>query len=208
MNKESKQKFYVVWKGVNPGIYHNWTDCQLQIKGYEGAMYKSFASQQEAIFAFSQPPFDYIGKTSLPNVPCNNPPYLTKSLSVDAACSGNPGKMEYRGVYVETGQELFRVGPMEQGTNNIGEFLAIVHGLAYLKKNACNLPIYSDSRNAILWVRQKKCNTKLTPTSKNEKIFELIVRAEKWLQENAYTTQILQWNTAEWGEIPADFGRK
>ena len=211
MSKESKQKFYVVWRGVNPGIYHSWTDCQLQVKGYEGAQYKSFVSQQEAIYAFSQSPYDYIGNTSLPNnsfVPCGNLPYQTKSLSVDAACSGNPGKMEYRGVSVETGQELFRVGPLEQGTNNIGEFLAIVHGLAYFKKNGCDLPIYSDSQNAILWVQQKKCNTKLMRTGENEKIFELIARAEKWLQENTYTTQILHWNTAEWGEIPADFGRK
>ncbi|WP_455673085.1 ribonuclease H1 domain-containing protein, partial [Phocaeicola sp.] len=37
-----KQKYYVVWKGVNPGVYNSWTDCQLQIKGYDGAQYKSF----------------------------------------------------------------------------------------------------------------------------------------------------------------------
>ena len=53
------------------------------------------------------------------------PPYLVDSLAVDAACAGNPGPMEYRGVLVRTGQEIFHVGPMEGGTNNIGEFLAI-----------------------------------------------------------------------------------
>ena len=130
------------------------------------------------------------------------------SLAVDAACSGNPGDMEYRGVYVATGQELFRVGPMKKGTNNIGEFLAIVHGLALLKNKGSDLPIYSDSRNAILWVRKKKCKTLLERVPENEPIFNLIERAEKWLNENSYTTRIIKWETSEWGEIPADFGRK
>ena len=116
--------------------------------------------------------------------------------------------MEYRGVYVATGQEIFHIGPMKEGTNNVGEFLALVHGLALLKQKGSNLPLYSDSRNAILWVKKKKCKTLLERTPVNEQIFQLIERAEKWLNENEYTTQILKWETAVWGEIPADFGRK
>lgn len=211
MTKKTKQKYYVVWKGVNPGIYNSWTDCQLQIKGYEGALYKSFESREEATAAFDEPPYNHIGHAAKKNKPVakDGPlPYLLESLAVDAACSGNPGKMEYRGVYVETGQQLFHVGPLEQGTNNIGEFLALVHGLAYFKKIDCKMPIYSDSRNAILWVRQKKCKTKLERTPVNAPIFNLIERAEKWLRENTYSTTILKWETSEWGEIPADFGRK
>lgn len=70
------------------------------------------------------------------------------------------------------------------------------------------MPIYTDSANAIAWVRQKKCNTKLERTEVNRPIFDLIERAEKWLQTNSYQTQILKWETSIWGEIPADFGRK
>ncbi|MDR2914038.1 MAG: ribonuclease H family protein [Tannerella sp.] len=211
MTKKTKQKYYVVWKGVNPGIYNIWTDCQLQIKGYEGALYKSFESQEEALKALNEAPSNYIGNTANKNKPLTingKPPYIQESLAVDAACSGNPGNMEYRGVYVGTGQEIFHIGPMAQGTNNIGEFLALVHGLAYFKKIGCEMPIYSDSRNAILWVQQKKCKTKLERTTINEPIFNLIERAEKWLRENTYPTRILKWETSEWGEIPADFGRK
>ena len=116
--------------------------------------------------------------------------------------------MEYRGVMIDTDKEIFRVGPLDDATNNIGEFLAIVHGLALLKQQQLNLPIYSDSRNAISWVKQKKCKTKLQPSEKNQRTFELIARAEKWLNENDYSTQIYKWDTANWGEIPADFGRK
>ena len=207
MSSKAKQKYYVVWKGVRPGVYNNWTDCRLQVHGYEGAIYKSFDSQEEAEQAMSASPWEYLGKDTTKNK-FDKPPYIVASLAVDAACSGNPGDMEYRGVDVETGQQLFHVGPMQQGTNNIGEFLALVHGLAHFKKIGCEMPIYTDSHNAIVWVQQKKCKTKLERTATNEPIFNLIARAEKWLRENDYSTMILKWETSEWGEIPADFGRK
>ena len=195
----AKQKFYVVWEGVTPGIYSSWTDCQLQIKGYEGAKYKSFDSREEAERALASSPYAYIGKNAT-NKKGN-------SLAVDAACSGNPGPMEYRGVHVASQQEIFHFGPMK-GTNNIGEFLALVHGLALLKQKGFDMPVYSDSVNAISWVKQKRCKTKLPRTAETEQLFLLIERAEKWLKENTYSTPILKWETKEWGEIPADFGRK
>ena len=136
------------------------------------------------------------------------PSVIPESLAVDAACSGNPGPMEYRGVYVRTGKEVFRVGPFDDGTNNIGEFLALVHGLALLKQKGLTMPIYTDSVNAMSWVRQKKCKTKIERTPRNTKIFELIERAERWLAANSYATPIFKWDTKTWGEIPADFGRK
>ncbi|MBR2379071.1 MAG: ribonuclease H, partial [Bacteroidaceae bacterium] len=185
--------------------------------------YKAFDSQVEAIEAFRGAPSEHIG--ILQQMSAHHNPQTTvkkskkepkvwsdtvirNSLAVDAACSGNPGRMEYRGVYVATGVEVFRIGPMEQGTNNIGEFLALVHGLALLKKMGNNMPLYSDSRNAMLWVRQKQCKTKLERTEVNKPIFDLIERAEAWLKNNTYTTRIIKWETEQWGEIPADFGRK
>ena len=134
--------------------------------------------------------------------------FIRASLSVDAACSGNPGRMEYRGVYTDSGEEIFHVGPFEQGTNNIGEFLALVHGLALLKKQNSPLPVYSDSVSAMAWVRNKKAKTTLIKNEVNQSLFELVERAEKWLKTNTYTTTILKWETQDWGEIPADFGRK
>lgn len=209
-----KEKYYVVWAGVSPGIYTSWTDCQLQTKGYEGAKYKSFESREEAEKAFASSPYAYI-RQSVPTpakashgVDAPLPAAVVEnSLAVDAACSGNPGAMEYRGVHVASRQEVFHFGPM-YGTNNIGEFLAIVHGLALLKQKGFDMPIYSDSVNAINWIKKKKCKTKLPRDAKTEELFRLIERAEKWLRENAYTTRILKWESKQWGEIPADFGRK
>ena len=210
-----KQKYYVVWAGVNPGIYDSWTDCQLQTKGYEGAQFKSFDTRAEAERAFAAPPHEYIGRRparpakpearQAAEIPLPEA-VRTGCLVVDAACSGNPGRMEYRGMYLPAGQQVFHLGPM-YGTNNIGEFLAIVHALALLQQKGLDMPVYSDSRNAIAWVRQKQCKTKLPRNAKSEPLFRLIERAEKWLREHTYTPP-LKWETEQWGEIPADFGRK
>ena len=211
MNK--KPKYYVVWQGVEPGIYETWEECLLQTKGFAGAKYKSFESMQEAEEAFASSPYDYVKPKAEKTTPSRKkdaplpPEVLENSLAVDAACSGNPGQMEYRGVHVASRQQIFHFGPL-YGTNNIGEFLAIVHGLALLKQKNIQMPIYSDSVNAIGWVKKKQCKTKLERNEKTEELFKLIERAEKWLAQNTYTTQILKWDTKKWGEIPADFGRK
>lgn len=210
-----KKKFYTVWEGREPGVYDNWNECKKQVDGFEGAKYKSFESLKEANEAFFSPWEKHIGNNTPKNkteidyktLPPGERPILD-SIAVDAACSGNPGLMEYQGVDVKTGFQIFHFGPVEQGTNNIGEFLAIVHALALFYKNNPNLTIYSDSHTALLWVKNKKTRTRLEPTEVNRPIFALIQRAEKWLQENTYTNPILKWDTEKWGEIPADFGRK
>lgn len=130
-----------------------------------------------------------------------------QALCVDAACSGNPGPMEYRGVHIPSGKEIFRFGPI-QGTNNIGEFLAIVHALALLKQKGLSMPIYSDSISGMAWVRNRKAKTTLEYNEKTAQALDLVRRAERWLRENTLTVPVLKWNTEEWGEIPADFGRK
>jgi len=209
-NVMAKQKFYVVWQGKKPGIYTSWKTCEAQVSGFENALYKAFDSMEEAEKAFRDNPWKYFKthKKASQNASLSSPNIIKESIAVDAACSGNPGKMEYRGVDVATGEEIFHLGPLEGGTNNIGEFLGIVHALALLKQQNSKIPVYSDSANAIKWVKNKKCNTKLKPTRKNMYIFELISRAEKWLTENDYPNPVIKWETNKWGEIPADFGRK
>ena len=208
-----KARFYVVWHGVEPGIYTSWEACQQQVNGFTGAVYKAFDSREEAENAYNDAPHRYLNrkKAARPETTAARtlpPEVQTEALAVDAACSGNPGKMEYRGVYLRTGQEVFHFGPV-YGTNNIGEFLAIVHGLAELKRRGLDtMPIYSDSHNALLWVKKKQCKTKLPRSERTEELFRLIERAELWLQNNRYRTPLLKWETEKWGEVPADFGRK
>lgn len=210
----AKTKFYVVWKGRKTGVFTSWNVCKQQIDGFEGAQYKSFSDLEEAEIASKGNYNDYKGKdTQKPVLSASEKikfgtPIL-ESIAVDAACAGNPGIMEYRGVFTHNKQEIFRKGPYKNGTNNVGEFLALVHGIALLKsKNQENIPIYSDSKTAISWIRQKKCKTKLEFNESNATLKGLILRAEKWLQENTFKNPLLKWETKAWGEIPADFGRK
>ena len=217
----SKKKFYVVWIGHHPGIYDNWEVCNKEISGFKGAKYKSFPDRLSAEIAFRNGPDAYWGKDVVPvtDLTMATEQPVSPAIAVDAACAGNPGKMEYRGVFVDfslqTRKELFKSPVFENGTNNIGEFLAIVHALAWQKQKSTQYPIYSDSYNAQLWVKQKKCKTKLQPNDKNAYLFELIERAEKWLlenddwmRENISVIPVLKWKTEIWGEIPADYGRK
>ena len=222
-----KQKYYVVWQGKKPGIYSDWDECKEQVVGVQGAQYKGFDSMAEAEAAIRLPYSSVVrvesgerrvesGKPSALVIDDNgmtavkpgtaNPPVLD-ALAVDAACSGNPGVMEYQGIYIPTRTRVFHYRA-EKGTNNIGEFLAIVHGLSYLKKHRLNQIIYSDSVNAISWVRQKVCKSKLVEDASTAELWDYIHRAENWLRTNSYTTEIRKWDTDNWGEIPADFGRK
>jgi ribonuclease HI len=212
----TRAKYYVVWKGRKRGIFRSWPECEKQVKGFVGAEYKAFESAAEARAALMAGYEQYRGKpssqgkwrhsTSKPRLP---------SLCADAACSGSPGRLEYRVVETASGKQLLSAGPFEQGTNNVGEFLGIVEALRWIERQHQDWPVYSDSDSAITWVKNAKCRTKLARTSANRILFEMIERAEKELprllgmdRSSPGAAHVLKWDTRSWGEIPADFGRK
>ena len=225
-----KTKYYVVWKGRVPGVYDNWSDAEEQILNFPGAKYKSFPSAAEAAKAFrggddDSNPADLgsllIGASerrsadpapSALRIPLpayrQNPDIDQAAWAVDASCQGNPGIMEYRGVDLATGKELFKVGPFQDGTNNIGEFLAIVHALAEMHRRNEWHNIYSDSKTAQAWIRNRQVKTQLKQTDRNRKLFELLGRGLVWIRSHSWPVKIMKWQTELWGEIPADFGRK
>lgn len=220
MTSKNKPKFYVVWKGKQPGIYDSWIACAAQVNGFSGAEYKAFETRAAAEAAFGGKYADYAASTSKGSRPAPAPlqvdpkrllevgqPIL-ESWSVDAACNPVPGKLEFRGVDTKTREVKFAFGPFEDGTNNIGEFLAIFHALIECHRLGLKHPIYSDSKNAISWIKQKKCNTQLKRTRFNEPLFEMIAWAEGWLERGNYPNKVLKWETDVWGENPADYGRK
>ncbi|MGK7944173.1 MAG: viroplasmin family protein [Microcystaceae cyanobacterium] len=204
------KKYYVVWNGRKTGIFTNWEDCKKQVDGFKGARYKSFKTRGEAEEAFGlTKQLSILDVDSKPEQTLNLSHQIIKeSICVDASCIGNPGDVEYQGVDTVTGEVLFHQGPMTRGTNNLGEFLAIVHGLDYLQQQNKKIPIYSDSATAITWVKKKRVKTTLQQDLSNQEIFDLIDQALDWLENNSYSNPILKWQTDSWGEIPADFGRK
>lgn len=208
--KAKKPKFYVVWQGRKPGIYTSWVECKAQIDGFKDARYKAFETRALAEAALRTDYRQVLGKAQPKQAKMEvaSGSIIRDSISVDAACSGNPGVMEYQGVETATGELVFRQGPYPEGTNNIGEFLAIVHALAMMQQKGDSRPVYTDSRTALSWVKKKRVKTMLEANPRTERLWHLIRRAEKWLDENTWPNRILKWETKRWGEIPADFGRK
>lgn len=223
----AKQKYYVVWEGKVPGIYKTWAECQAQTNGYPQARFKAYESEAEAKAALSR---GWKASFALANSGSGavsgssgksgsstgssaggsgaKPVAELDSISVDVGSRGNPGIVEYKGVDTRTGQVIFQHPPIAKGTNNLGEFLAIVHGLAYLKKQGSSKTIYSDSVTAISWVRKKAVATNLPRDASTEEIWMLVDRALAWLHNNTYSNKIMKWDTKAWGEIKADYGRK
>ena len=217
------KRFYVVWTGRHPGVYDNIDDAMEQVDDYPGASFKSYASAEEATDAYrkgaARNDRNDIGALLLnaqrQNIPQGGKPdYMQfpeidlNGWAVDAACAGNPGRMEYRGVELMTGREIFRVGPFDKSTNNIGEFLAIVHALALMASRGERHTIYSDSMTGMSWVRNRKVKTQLKREASTEKSFQMMERALSWLNTHSYDVKIRKWDTDRWGEVPADFGRK
>jgi ribonuclease HI len=207
----AKHKYYVVWRGRQTGIFSNWEDCSKQVTGFTGAEFMAFENREAAERARRGAYADYKGQ----HISILSPQRLAaigapiqNSYAVDAACSGNPGDLEFRCVHTESRREVSRHGPHAQGTNNVGEFLALVHALALFDRQHISLPIYSDSENGIAWVQAQRCKTRLVRTRQNAELFEQIAWAEGWLAGRRYANKILKWETEAWGEIPADFGRK
>lgn len=210
---KKKKKFYTVWAGKQPGVYQTWEECKEQIHGYENAVYKSFTTFEQAENAFNSNSKDFIGintfKPTLSELELQiigNP--IVDSICVDGAWNTQTHEIEYQGVDFKNKNRIFHFGPISKGTNNIAEFLALVHALGYCKKHALGYAIYSDSQTAISWIRRKKAATKIEVDDSSAQVLSLVKRAEEWLMKNEYSNKILKWETVAWGENPADFGRK
>lgn len=204
------KKYYAVRVGRQTGVFDNWADCEAQVKGFKGAKFKSFTSKSMAEHALEHgwdtEPSSQTKSAESESVAQD---YIKESISVDAACSGNPGELEYQCVHTETGEQIFGSKRYPVGTNNLGEFLAIVDGLRYLHEMSDSVtPIYSDSLSALAWVRNGKVKTNLIRNADTEELWQDIESAIDWLHSHSYSNPILKWETKRWGESKADFGRK
>lgn len=203
----AKQKFYVVLKGIQPGIYDSWAEAEAQVKGFEGAVYRSFENLSDARNAWEKKMFPRQNKSS-DNRTAKVRTFPTGNfLVVDAACSGTPGPTEYRGFLFPQKKLVFHLH-IGLANNNIGEFLAIVHAQAWMAKIGYRLPVYSDSITAISWVKNKKVKSELPKNRETKNAWDLVDRALVWLHQNNLPGPVIKWKTEFWGENPADFGRK
>jgi ribonuclease HI len=134
-----------------------------------------------------------------------------KAICTDAACPSNPWPIEYRGVIVSTGKEVFNYGPLDWWSVNIAEFLAIVEWLKRLLQNQKYTILYSDSKTAIWWIKKGAINTTITKNKNNTILFEIIHESIQWLKLNSDRSNYITLSkrpTSQRGQIPADFWRK
>jgi ribonuclease HI len=202
MTKSSK-KWYVVRVGKQTGICDTRDECKKRVHWYSWAKYQSFSTSFEAQKAYD---YGYWAPKQIIQSKNLSPDIIIPSISVDASCLANPWIMEYQWVRTQTGERLFHWWPIQLGTNNVWEFIALVDAMRWMKINTVNYPIYSDSRTAIRWVYQKKCNTTLCDVWV---IHQCITSATNRLQTNDCTKYVIyKRETKKRWEIPADFGRK
>lgn len=201
----AKNTHYVVWVGRNTGIFNDWATTEAQVKGFPGAKFKGFPSEDAAKVAYGM----HENKQSTAKA---NPIPSGVFLTVDAAFSGKTKILEWRGVLVENGKktEVFRSAAYRGGSANVGEYLALVQGIQYLSNKNMSIPIYSDSLNAQKWIRDKKHSSEAEVSTALKELMDL---SDAYLQAGGYAAvknkiKIIDWETSKWGEIAADFGRK
>lgn len=128
----------------------------------------------------------------------------TSGIAVDASHLTSQNRTDYQGVNIATGEVLFEHSLGANKTINQGEFLAIVHAAQYIIENDFKPRIiYSDSVTAISWFKNKATSSgKDNPALKKSEVFL------KALDFDIKTIDVRYWSNKQWGETPADFGRK
>lgn len=202
-----RKQFYAVWQGRERGVFDSWEACKAQVEGFPGAQYMGFDTREAAERALQRPYLEVLAERQPPPRRSDSSA-PSQGYCVDAAYDTARQRLEYRCVHLPSRREVFHVGPLPDGSNNIGEFLAIVETLMMLVERNDPAPVYSDSEVALLWVALKRCRTRLPERPERAALFERIRRAEQWLQTHTFRNPLLKWETAQWGENPADFGRK
>lgn len=149
----SKSKIYAVKKGRTTGIFSSWDDCKSAIKGFSGAIYKSFESKQEA-YAFLENVDIIKNNEILPRLNEGKVVAFTdgsfdanKKLYGSGVCVFAPND-----VYVE----LCSSGSDERyvsSRNVSGEIMAVLNAIDYACKNGYSqISIFYDYEGIEKWI--------------------------------------------------------
>ena len=98
------KKYYAVRVGHNPGIYVTWSDCEMQVKGFPGAQYKSFPTEVEAKA--------YMGSINTPKS-ARNKPTRTGTKKTSASTSKRMSVGEYLKIQTDNISQIVESDPCE-----------------------------------------------------------------------------------------------
>lgn len=126
-------------------------------------------------------------------------------IIVHSTANTKTKRMAYKGFNESTNKWIFKVKYKGYCTQNVADFMAIVHALHYCKINNIDLPIYNDNLVAIKWVKDKKVNSLLIKTKENHELFQSFENALVILKQNDFLNPILFWKKKELGNIKNPF---
>lgn len=152
----AKKNFYAVKKGLVPGIYKTWEECQRNVKGFPGAEYKGFVTEAEAR--------EYL-TDAVPE--CSE---SEASAYVDGSFCVQTGEYAYGVVLFCNGEELhfcekFSDPDMAQMRNVAGEIEGAKKAMQFCRENGIrSLDLYYDYEGIEKWCsgewQAKKAGTK------------------------------------------------
>lgn len=172
-------KYYAVKKGRKTGIFMTWSDCQAQVKGYSGAIFKSFPTKKEAELFLGSPstskPMTENGSKNVIYRNLNTPIDHKKDESfdvvayIDGSFDKKLGVVGSGGVIIHNGEKTeFSFGTKEpQYTaywNVAGELLGALYVMEWAKRvGATTCALYYDYMGIEMWaVGNWKTNNELT----------------------------------------------
>lgn len=157
------KKLYAVFQGHEPGIYESWERASLQVKGYKGAMYKSFSTRREALNWLRERVIaaqDPVPDALIELIKTEGDQVLTSEhggvevdpgiivIHTDGGASPNPGVGGY-GVVLQKGnhrKELF--AGYELTTNNRMEMMGVIAALEALQEPS-SVILHTDSKYVV-----------------------------------------------------------
>ena len=199
----AENKFYAVKKGRLTGIFNTWPECDQQVKGFPGAVFKGFPTEQAArAWLSGEPEFlslfpDDAGTAKRPSAkpkprtdspsPAENEPPADYIVYTDGSCLRNPdGPGGYAAVIMsmQDGEIREIVGGEPSTTNNRMELRAGIEALRSLPSGV-TVDFHTDStymKNGFTnnWLRNWKRNGWKTATGdpvKNQDLWRALDEA-------------------------------
>jgi ribonuclease HI len=165
----NQKKYYAVNRGYRPGIYSAWYGpggAEEQVRGYAGALYKGFVTEEEAQRWLESPAVKTrkasgsAQATAEPAAPAASPGQIV--IYTDGGCSGNPGPGGYGAVIIDGKSRSELAQGFRRTTNNRMELLACIAALDTLEAPA-DVILHSDSRYVVNgiskgWARKWRAN--------------------------------------------------
>lgn len=162
----AKKNFYAVKKGAKPGIYSTWKETEAQVSGFPGAVYKGFATREDAQnWLESDVLHTSRKKQTVSATPQSLPKVKPGEVIVytDGGAINNPGPGGYGAVIMRPAEVKELSDGYRLTTNNRMELMACLVALRELQGENSKILLHSDSSYVVNgmtkgWVRKWRKN--------------------------------------------------